>query len=78
MAAPSVAPIESLGVDPVQSMHRPRKLLAPTFDNEVEVGAEQAPGEDANLEELQSAPKQPSKRGAIVVVDKDHRPTGSA
>ncbi len=52
MATPPVTLVEPLGVDAVQSMHRPRKLLARALDDEVKVGSKETPSENANPEEL--------------------------
>jgi hypothetical protein len=75
---PAVPTVKALRVDPDQAVHRSREPLLPPFDDQVEVGAQQAPGVEAESEAAGSLPEEDGERLAVGVVEKDEDAAGAA
>ena len=78
MSAALVPAVETLRVEPVEAVDRVRHLLTLRLDNEVVVGAHQAPGDDAPSPQLGDLRQEQDESAAVVVVEEDEGAADSA
>jgi hypothetical protein len=78
MATPGVTLVEPLRIKPVQAMHGERELLAAAPHDEMEVRAEEAPGDQLQIETLGCLLEQERESSAIEVVHEYRDAAGAA
>jgi hypothetical protein len=78
MSLSAMPAIETLRVQAVQPVHHPRQLLARPFDDQVVMGPEQRPGDEAGSEQIGGLVEEIDERGAVDVVDEDEAAAGAS
>jgi hypothetical protein len=78
MSLSAMPAIETLRVQAVQPVHHPRQLLARPLDDQVVMGSEQRPGEEAGSEQIGGLVEEVDERRAVDIVEKDKAAAGAS